>query len=424
MAKKKTKKGTRRRKGPKNVSVTMYDVGFGDCFLLTFDYGNNGNRHVLIDCGSTSARKAQMSRVVDQLAKDCGGHVDAVVATHRHKDHISAFGLKGLDAKLEALNPDVVIQPWTEDPAAAPDALEASSGVTNAAAAHVLSLEAAQQFAQHLADNPLRMLAAASPSTQRQLAHIAALSIPNKKAIKCLTRMGKHHAYVHAGGDCGLKDLLPGVRVSVLGPPTLKQSEGIRRQKRWDENEFWKLYADVAGASSANVASARGNSALFPRVPTDSIARAPSYVKWVIRELDSAQVHNVKRIVRALDDALNNTSVILLFEIGDKALLFPGDAQLENWQYALKDADLRAHLRKTRLYKVGHHGSTNATPQSLWALFKYRRTRRKLLTSLLSTHKGHHPGVPKESLVEALRDKTSLHSTESWRNKLREVYTV
>ncbi|MBN1360460.1 MAG: hypothetical protein JW993_07705 [Sedimentisphaerales bacterium] len=424
MAKKKTKKSTRRRKGPESVSVAMYDVGFGDCFLLTFDYANDGKRHLLIDCGSTSVKKAHLSRVVDQLAEDCQGHLDAIVATHRHKDHISAFGLKGLDAKLEALEPEVVIQPWTEHPEAARGALEAPGVFTQAAVARMLSLDATQQFAQHLVDSPLRVLAAASPTTRRQLERIAALSIPNTSAIKCLTRMGKRHAYVHAGADCGLSDLLPGVRVSVLGPPTLRQSEGIRTQKKWDEDEFWKLYADVARMSAANTAAARGRSALFPQVPTDSIARAPSYVKWVIRQLDAAQLHNVKRIVRALDDALNNTSVVLLFEAGDKVLLFPGDAQLENWQYALADADLKARLRKTSVYKVGHHGSTNATPQSLWALFRRRRSRRNPLTSLLSTEKGHHSQVPRESLVEALQTETVLHNTESWPNRLREVYVV
>ena len=55
-------------------------------------------------------------------------------------------------------------------------------------------------------------------------------------------------------------------------------------------------------------------------------------------------------IVRTLDQAMNNTSVILLFEVGNKKLLFPGDAQIENWSYALnaakKDKDLMALLKK------------------------------------------------------------------------------
>ncbi len=76
--------------------------------------------------------------------------------------------------------------------------------------------------------------------------------------------------------------------------------------------------------------------------------------------------HSLLRIVRTVDDALNNTSVILLFEAGTRRLLFPGDAQIENWSYALKHedtADLREGLDQVDLYKVGHHGSRNATPE-------------------------------------------------------------
>jgi len=40
-------------------------------------------------------------------------------------------------------------------------------------------------------------------------------------------------------------------------------------------------------------------------------------------------------IVRILDQSMNNTSLILLFTVGKKSFLFPGDAQIENWTYAL-----------------------------------------------------------------------------------------
>lgn len=49
------------------------------------------------------------------------------MATHRHKDHISGFATakngKSSGDVIRALNPDVVIQPRTEDPDAEPDAL-------------------------------------------------------------------------------------------------------------------------------------------------------------------------------------------------------------------------------------------------------------------------------------------------------------
>jgi hypothetical protein len=77
----------------------------------------------------------------------------------------------------------------------------------------------------------------------------------------------------------------------------------------------------------------------------------------------------------ALDSDTNNTSLVLAFELtsGGDVILFPGDAQVGNWlsweplewqldeagtARTVKSGDL---LARTVLYKVGHHGSHNAT---------------------------------------------------------------
>ncbi len=412
-----------RQKMPEKVSVAMYNVGFGDCFLITFFYADGARRRMLIDCGSRNEKKEHMGRIVDMLVKDCEGHVDAVVVTHRHSDHLSAFGLKGIGEKLEALAPEVVVQPWTEHPDAERAAEEAPTVFADGAVNRIKGLAAAQVFAKSVATNPDGVLAAAGPRTRSQLARIASLSINNKEAVMRLARMGKRHAYVYAGSPSGLQELLPGVRVSVLGPPTLKQCEDIRKEAQCDKTEFWKFQVGLAEASSSNVVTACSRSTLFPRAQTEVVSRAPSYVRWVIKKLDNAQRHNIQRIVQVLDDAMNNTSVVLLFEVGDKALLFPGDAQLENWRYALSHQDLKKRLRKTSLlYKVGHHGSMNATPKTLWGILTCPK-RGKLIT-LLSTKSNYYSGVPKTSLVKALDNESVLHSTDQWGEKLSEIYDV
>jgi hypothetical protein len=74
-----------------------------------------------------------------------------------------------------------------------------------------------------------------------------------------------------------------------------------------------------------------------------------------------------------LDGTLNNQSLVVLFTCTGKKLLFVGDAQWGNWAYWLygkavkgKDPGISeaAHkiLASIDFYKVGHHGSTNATP--------------------------------------------------------------
>jgi hypothetical protein len=121
-------------------------------------------------------------------------------------------------------------------------------------------------------------------------------------------------------------------------------------------------------------------------------------------------------VVRTVDDALNNTSAILLFEAGQKRMLFAGDAQIENWEYALsrqEDLDL---LRGVDLYKVGHHGSRNATPRKLFNLWNESANPQQLLV-MMSTLSGFHgrteqTAVPRATLVNALKSRGDFHSTD------------
>jgi hypothetical protein len=66
-----------------------------------------------------------------------------------------------------------------------------------------------------------------------------------------------------------------------------------------------------------------------------------------------------------LDADINNTSLILLFRIGDEYLLFPGDAQWGPWELALGDAEAVELLEKVTFLKVSHHSIHNGTPASL-----------------------------------------------------------
>ena len=52
-----------------------------------------------------------------------------------------------------------------------------------------------------------------------------------------------------------------------------------------------------------------------------------------------------------------------MLEVGDFRLLFPGDAQHGAWMHAQEDPDARAMINNVDFYKVGHHGSHNATPK-------------------------------------------------------------
>ena len=210
----------------------------------------------------------------------------------------------------------------------------------------------------------------------------------------------------------------PRVKVHVLGPPNLTQSRAIETQVSEDPEEFWHLQA----AAARRVTS--GARAIFPRARKVSGSILPLETRWFLPRVESIRGEQLLEIVRILDKQMNNTSVILLFEVGGKKLLFPGDAQLENWMFALKDAKNAKATRKllagVDLYKVGHHGSLNATPKTLWRILTQADTAAPsaAFQTLLSTQAGVHGGktgkpteVPRGPLVQDLRHRSRLATT-------------
>jgi hypothetical protein len=412
---------------PDRLTLRSYAVGFGDCFLLSFHYDQK-QRHVLIDFGSTGrpdgAPKSRMKDIADDIAAVVGKEPFAVVATHRHADHISGFATD-TSAKtgqvIAALKPRFVTQPWTEDPAVALDAKapNALQGIRAASAHKVRSLNAMQEVAAQFLREATRR-GGRKPAELRQIGFIGENNIANRSAVKNLMTMAENE-YLHFGKKTRLARLLPGVEIDVLGPPTVKQHDGVRKQRHEHEDEFWHLMS-VAGRVAA-VPEEDERPPLFPRYETGRINyRFAPDARWLIRHARALRNDQMLRIVRALDSALNNTSVILLFRVGGKSLLFPGDAQIENWEFALSQPDVVKKLEAVDLYKVGHHGSLNATPKTLWGHFAHKSTRKtdpQRLTSVMSTMLGKHGDekvgteVPREKLTAALRRHSHHFTTQS-----------
>lgn len=408
---------------PRSLTVRTYNVGFGDCFMLSFKYASR-ERHILVDFGSqrlpVDRKPRHMVKVARQIEQDCGGKLDVIVATHRHQDHISGFGTNSSGTApgniIATLNPEVVVQPWTEHPNAAHDAKVAPS--LEIRQAHVRKLRLLHEVAAAIPAQ-LKGLKGIDEATETRLKFLGQNNIKNRSAVENLMRMARTAtgAYVHSGSASGFSHLLPGVSVHVLGPPTLVQTETIKDQVHDHPEEFWQLQVSAGG---------RGNGQpefLFPEAPKGS---ASASARWFTNRLNQIRAEELLQIVRILDDAMNNTSVILLFVCGSKSFLFPGDAQWENWAYALGQEKFRKLLRNIDLYKVGHHGSRNATPRSLWKMFRQRGNaqKRNRLQSLLSTKKGVHGSesrkseVPRQTLVDELDEKSTLVSTEEFGSDL------
>jgi len=471
---------------PKSLEIRGYNVGFGDCFLLTFVYAKD-KKHVLIDFGTTAAPAGKtpasyMLEVAGKIKEACGGHLDAIVESHRHADHISGFatGTKQKasgDVIRECTDDDtIIVQPWTEDPDAPTDSRAPKGLTSQSRKAFVAQLDDMHSVAESVVNEVRRMNANtmdADTATEREvvatsakgrpepaaaevetveaaddaegaiavapsgrgdvtgttagkrlmsrLAFIGEDNVKNLSAVKNLMSMSKpkNHRYVFFGADSGLEDILPGVKVHVLGPPTIKQTndERVLKQRSTDNNEFWMLRQRFWATQrlAADTTSGAAGPALFPKAKTIAIPRTS---RWFVRRLRGVRAKSLLELVTILDSVMNNTSVILLFEAGGKKLLFPGDAQIENWSYALENS-LKL-LEGIDVYKVGHHGSRNATPITLFNNFKKRggEKKRDRLMSLISTKTGKHgtasshSEVPRSTLVKALKADSDYRTTQ------------
>lgn len=415
----KNKKSSASSGAPKSLHIRTYQMGFGDCFLLTFEYSDpKKNRHVLIDFGSIKQPPGAsnlIQKVAQSIKAECGGKLHIVVATHRHRDHVSGFGDKTAGPIIENLKPDVVIQPWTEDPDIPIDA-EKHGSPARRARLHAMNKFADAAFS-NMSVSSLRHLDSVDNSLFEKLAFIGEDNITNKEAVKRLMRMGKagRAVYARALQGLNLERVLPGVTVDVLGPPTIEQEPSVKSASHKNEDEFWHMHAAAAAAAMEGVTS----NDPFPRHQT---AKTGWDTKWTLYRMKLLRLDMMLQIVRILDNALNNTSLILLFRVGDRSILFPGDAQLENWSLALADKKVMALLKDIDIYKVGHHGSLNATPKSLWNKFAKKGPASKTgrLISLLSTLEGKYGDddkrteVPRSTLVKALKANTQLVSTNTF----------
>src|SRR5580765_4348624 len=368
------------------VRVRMYRQGLGDSFLLTYSDGNAAS-HLLIDCGvlkGTAEPEKKMQAVAQNVHEATNGHLDRLVVTHEHWDHLSGF----LQAQsiFDTVEVGEVWLAWTEDP---DDELAAElrkhkqkalDGIVAAAKlADAGKTPAAQRTAQVL-DAMLNFqgdLGAAGTKT-------------TAKALEWVKSRQAKIKFLRPGEQ--LFDLpgMPGLRVYILGPPhdrrLIKRSDPSKKHPEVYElagvegahEGFLAAAQALAGDGTPEAqpfdgyfridqATARKENALFKHYYASGSA-------W--RRIDDDWLGYAGALALALDSDTNNTSLVLAFELtpGGDVLLFPGDAQVGNWlswellEWQVADAgggtrtvksdDL---LARTVLYKVGHHGSHNAT---------------------------------------------------------------
>jgi hypothetical protein len=381
----------------------MYRTGHGDCFLLAFDGEVPGKPvYVLIDCGYKPGSPAFIGTSIKDIGKNIlaatGGHIDVAVITHEHQDHVNGI----TDANFTGITIGQTWLAWTEDESDElanalrkqfRDQLIGLLGARNHLAASgdapgvVKRVEEALSFELGGEDVAFNAAAAAG------MLGAAGSGSMNKKSMKIFKDLARN----------GVKCLRPHskiislkgtpVRVFVLGPP--RDAELLKDLDPRGSEEF-HLAPSVGSYFAAAAGAGTGLLGAAPpppfepkyRVAWDSATTDPdcgeffstyygsdkktagaSNPPW--RRIDKDWLFAADQLALAMNNQTNNASLVLAFELGKggKVLLFAADAQRGNWvSWCKKEWNddgkkitAKDLLSRTVLYKVGHHGSHNAT---------------------------------------------------------------
>jgi hypothetical protein len=380
------------------VKIRMYRQGLGDCFLLAFPGGDGEPRYLLIDCGvyqTTVGGPARMREVMADIAAATAGRLHVLVVTHEHWDHLSGFHQAA--EIFQDIRVDDVWLAWTENLS---DDEARYLGDRRREAAHALHAAATRLHGldESAAENVEAVLGFFGPYAG------IGFALSTDEALKSVKARGEPPRFLEPGAALSGLAEFPGVRFYVLGPPRERARLRRDRPRKREVYEAAISGAPLDAETAFNVAVRLGNEdpaqlsaderdlreRAFPFDRQHRISREQAKNYRFFREtyglaesegedwrrIEGDWLHLAEDLALKLDSGTNNTSLVLAIELiaSRKVLLFPGDAQAGSWDswdelhWKVTDAECREHevtaedlLRRTVFYKVGHHGSHNAT---------------------------------------------------------------
>jgi beta-lactamase superfamily II metal-dependent hydrolase len=384
------------------AAVRMYRIGHGDCFLIAFA-GETPDRpaYVLIDCGykpgspGKLATPTSAAEIGKHIIASTGGFVDVAIVTHEHQDHVNGL----TPANFPGLKVGKVWFAWTENPKddianalrkkfkdrllGLIDARANLLGVGDDRKAGTIEFYLESELGEDVAKFNGNSHAAAGGKDPAKSA--------NKVAMKFLRECAPgdpEYLYPH---KVLAVPAAKSARAFVLGPP--RDIDRIDDLDPIGAEDFGHGFGAAAGRKDGDAPK----SSPFPRrhaVPLGEMLKdprdggffrqyyggtevadvedgreIPANAEW--RRMTASDAADAETLALAMSNATNNASLVLAFELtkGGKVLLFVGDAQAGNWRSWSDDAFADGRdmvkaddlLGRTVLYKVGHHGSHNAT---------------------------------------------------------------
>lgn len=418
-----------------SASVRMYRLNeLGDCFLLTFRAGDDTSR-MLIDCGSfrnSGASKARLKEIVAHIDDECDKKgLNVVVGTHQHNDHLSGF--VHCHEEFKAIGVKEVWLSWLDDPK---DGLAKGIGESQRRLTKALydaredlksrAVGARGKNAVEVLDDMLGFYGAKGSAPPE---------LPAKGTENLRTLSGKDPEYLRPGRILDMPGLPPGlVRVYVLGPPRDTDLLYRKNPRTGESYDHALAAAELAATKWLDASACRMGeiSSEEQQYPFNGVLKrrngdGSDALKKIIsiyqsracawRTIDDDWLEQGESLALFLDSYTNNSSVVLAIELVEtgKVLLFAADAQTGNWlswekvKWSAAGCGLDDLLKRTVLYKVGHHASHNAT-----LVATLEKMTHPDLVALIPVHK-KDPNITKENgwrmparkLLRKLREKTS-----------------
>lgn len=382
------------------VLLNLYCHGLGDCHLLGLPATAGGRAWMLIDCGlhgSTKGGRDRMRVVKEALRSELDGKEIAVVAlTHEHWDHNSGFHpTRGVIAAGAPVVGEVWLA-WTEDATcplggqldkykgqafAAIDASEKRIAAVDSLGPLSKAWDAMLGFYRQ----PVDESGGDKAPTDGDFALKGEVTRAARDAAASLAAP-KPPRYLHPGEVVTIPGV-DAVRCYVLAPPRDAKLLGLL-DSATDTFSAASGRSPVLGALSNALAVNAGSLTIdqdeaspFDGSEGMSLSEAKEKVAFLRehygndpdRMIEHDWLVGATDLALQLDAKTNNTSLVLALEIvaTGHVLLFAADAQIGNWQSwakvefkgapgrpATTGAEL---LARTVFYKVGHHGSRNAT---------------------------------------------------------------
>lgn len=359
------------------VRVRMYRQGLGDSFLITLRTDGQ-ERHALIDCGvlkSTPGASELMRQVVTNIRETASDKLELLVGTHEHWDHLSAFGESQAQDLWDQIQISNIWLGWTEDPADA-QAEALHQRFENMKLALQMTMDASAMKDSRAIVVPLLQFfgydGQPSPFQFAQSTRDALNYIHGRKQTSDL-------AFCQPG-QVKIVSSMPGLRFYILGPPR-DEKFLMKDLPRKGKNETYEFA--LAGSIGQYFLDAPHLDRLrdaYPFSPKFHIKKDANAIQAFLkrtgydpddwRGINPEVTASATELALQMDSDTNNTSLAMAIEIVEtgQVLLFPGDAQVGNWQswHTVKfegheSLTVQSLLERTVFYKVGHHGSHNAT---------------------------------------------------------------